>query len=200
MARSPELFADEARQRPKGKSLRPLGRLLPFLAGYRGPIVIASIALVLAAAATLILPVAVRRVIDHGFSDANGGLINQYFLAVLLDAGILAAASATRFYFVTWLGERIVADVRNAVFRHLLRLSPAFYERQRSGEVVSRLTADTTQIKSAFSTAASIALRNGAMLVGAVVMMVVTSPRLSGLTLIAIPLIILPLLIFGRRV
>jgi ATP-binding cassette subfamily B protein len=112
----------------------------------------------------------------------------------------LAAASAVRFYFVTWIGERVVADLRDAVFSHLLGLSAAFHEAQRTGELVSRLTADTTQVKSAFSISASIALRNVAMLIGAAAMMVVTSPRLSGLTLLAIPLIVLPLILFGRKV
>jgi ATP-binding cassette subfamily B protein len=113
---------------------------------------------------------------------------------------VLAAASATRFYLVTWLGERIVADTRDLLFKHLLELSPAFFEANRSGEIVSRLTADTTQIKSAFATSASIALRNLVMLVGAAVMMVVTSAKLSGLVLLAIPLIVLPLIFFGRKV
>src|SRR5204863_3440698 len=113
---------------------------------------------------------------------------------------VLAAASASRFYLVTWLGERVIADVRNALFHHLLDLSPAFYEVQRTGEVVSRLTADSTQIKAAFSTTASTALRNIVLMIGAVVMMVVTSPSLSALALLAIPLIVLPLILFVRNV
>ena len=119
---------------------------------------------------------------------------------MLLVVAVLALASAARFYLVTWLGERIVADTRDLLFAHLLDLSPAFFEANRSGEIVSRLTADTTQIKSAFSTSASIALRNLVMLIGAIVMMVVTSAKLSGLVLLAIPLIVLPLIFFGRRV
>jgi len=109
-------------------------------------------------------------------------------------------SSATRFYYVMWLGEKIVADVRDTLFEHLLKLSPAFYESQKTGEVVSRLTADTTQIKSAFSSTASIALRNAVMLIGAIAMMVFTSPKLAGLAVLAIPLIVLPLIIYGRRV
>jgi ATP-binding cassette, subfamily B, bacterial len=200
MARSPELFEEEARHRPRGASLRPLARLVPHLLRYRGSIAIALAALIVAAAATLVMPIAVRRVIDHGFGGADGALIHQYFAAMLAVVAALAVASAIRFYFVNWIGERVVADLRDAVFGHLLGLSPAYHEAQRTGELMSRLTADTTQVKSAFSISASIALRNLAMLLGAAVMMVVTSPGLSGLTLLAIPLIVLPLILYGRRV
>jgi len=193
-------YEDEARRRPKGKSLKPLARLTPFLSRYRGRMVVALIALLVAAVATLIVPIAARRVIDNGFSAANAALVNQYFTGMLAIVGMLAAGSAIRFYYVMWLGERVVADVRDALFTHLLRLNPGFYETQRSGEVVSRLTADTTQIKAAFSSTASIALRNVVMLIGAMVMMVVTSPKLSGLALLAIPLVVLPLVVYGRRV
>ncbi|MGE3831111.1 MAG: ABC transporter transmembrane domain-containing protein [Parvibaculaceae bacterium] len=186
--------------RPRGKSLKPLARLLPLLSRYRGHIAAALIALIAAAGATLSVPVAVRRVIDHGFSGSDTAIVNQYFAVMLAVVGVLAIASGVRFYLVTWLGERVVADLRDKVFAHLLDLSPAFYERERTGEVVSRLTADTTQIKAAFSTSASILLRNLVMLIGAVVMMTVTSLKLSGLVLIAIPLIMLPLILFGRKV
>lgn len=197
MARSSE---DTAPSRPAGKSLGPLKRFLPLLGRYRLHVALAFLALVVAAVATLTVPVAVRRVIDHGFSADGGTLINQYFGVMLMVVAVLAAASATRFYLVTWLGERIVADTRDLLFKHLLELSPAFFEANRSGEIVSRLTADTTQVKSAFATSASIALRNLVMLIGAAVMMVVTSARLSGLVLLAIPLIVLPLIFFGRQV
>ena len=126
--------------------------------------------------------------------------MNKYFLAMLVVVVVLALGSALRFYFVMWIGERVVADVRDAVFSHLLKLSPGFFETQRTGEVVSRLTADTTQIKAAFSSTASIALRNGVMLIGTIAMMVATSPRLAGLSLLALPLVVLPLVIYGRRV
>ena len=173
---------------------------MPFLAAYHWHLIFAIIALIVAAGATLVIPIAVRRIIDHGFSSEGGALVDRYFLAMLAVVLVLALASAVRFYLVTWLGERIVADVRDRVFAHLLDLSPAFYERSRTGEVVSRLTADTTQVKAAFSTSASIALRNAAMFIGAIVMMFATSPKLSGLVLLAIPLIVLPLVMFGRRV
>src|SRR5438132_1287052 len=197
MARRPNFAAG---QRPKSSNLKPLARLLPFLTRYRGRVLMAFLALIVAAGATLSVPVAVRRVIDHGFTVANPGLVDQYFAMMVVIVAILAAASALRFYFVTWLGERVIADTRDRLFRHLLELSPAFYEVQRTGEVVSRLTADTTQIKAAFSTTASTALRNLVLMIGAVIMMVVTSPRLSALALLAIPLIVLPLILFGRKV
>ncbi|MFT3987463.1 ABC transporter transmembrane domain-containing protein [Aestuariivirga sp.] len=193
-------YEAEARRRPKSSNLRPLAGLLPYLFRYRGRVVLATIALLVAAGATLVVPIAVRRVIDNGFNEANAALVNQYFFAMLAVVAALAAGSAFRFYYVTWLGERVVADVRNALFAHLLKLSPGFYETQRTGEVVSRLTADTTQIKSAFSSTASILLRNLVMLIGAAALMIYTSPKLAGLSLLAIPLVVLPLVTVGRKV
>jgi ATP-binding cassette subfamily B protein len=157
-------------------------------------------ALIVAALATLAVPLAVRRMIDVGFSAANTSLIDNYFLVMLLVVAVLAAASATRFYLVTTLGERIVADLRQNVFAHLTSLSPAFFDQAKTGEIVSRLTADTTQIKSAVGASVSIVLRNLVLFVGAAVMMVVTSPRLSTFVLAAIPVIVLPLVAFGRAV
>jgi len=187
--------------RPEGRaSLRPLIALKPYLLCYRGMITAALVALIVSAAATLAVPLAVRRMIDVGFSGIDPGLVDKYF-ATLLGVGlILALASAARFYCVNWLGERVVADIRTDIFEHLTSLSPAFYETVHSGEVVSRLTADTTQIKAAASTTISQALRNLVILVGAVAMMIVTSRRLSLLVLIAIPLIVLPLFAYGRAV
>jgi ATP-binding cassette subfamily B protein len=193
-------YEDEARRRPKGRNLRPLLRLTPFLRNYRSQMVMALLALLAAAGATLAVPVAVRRIIDNGFTSANAMLVDKYFVAMLAVVGILALGSALRFYFVMWIGERVVADVRDQIFSHLLKLSPGFFETQRSGEVVSRLTADTTQIKAAFSSTASIALRNLVMLIGAVGMMIATSPKLAGLSVLALPLLVLPLVTYGRRV
>ena len=192
--------AIEDRHRAKTKNLRPLIRLLPFLLKYRAQVAVALTALLIASAATLVVPVAVRHVLDNGFSAENANLINQYFLAMFAVVAALATSSAVRFYYVVWLGERIVADVRDALFRHLVYLTPSFYETQKTGEVVSRLTADTTQIKSAFSSTASIALRNLVTLLGALAMMIYTSPRLSGLATLAIPAVVLPLVFYGRRV
>lgn len=180
--------------------LRPLLALKPYILRHKGMVAVALIALLIAAGATLAVPLAVRRMIDVGFTGIDPGLVNKYF-ATLLGVGlILAVASAARFYCVTWLGERVVADIRTDVFTHLTGLSPAFYETVHSGEVMSRLTADTTQVKAAASTTISQALRNIVLLIGAVAMMIVTSPRLSLLVLIAIPLIVLPLVAYGRAV
>ena len=158
------------------------------------------LALLVSAGATLAVPLAVRRMIDLGFSGVDPSLINKYF-ATLVGVGlVLALASAARFYCVNWLGERVVADIRRDVFKHLTGLSPAFYEVSHSGEVMSRLTADTTQVKAAAGTVISQALRNLLLLIGAVAMMVVTSPKLSLAVVIAIPVIILPLVAYGRSV
>ncbi len=190
----------ESRNRPKSNNLRPLSRLVPYLMRYRGRVLLALVALLIAAITTLIIPIAVRRVLDNGFAPGGANLIDQYFGAMLAVVFVLAASSASRFYLVMWLGERVVADIRDALFHHLTRLTPSFYESQQTGEVVSRLTADTTQIKSAFSSTASVALRNTITFIGAVIMMVVTSPTLSGLAALAIPAIVLPLVTYGRRV
>ena len=184
----------------KSRNLRPLKRLLPYLLQHRGRVAIALVCLLAAAGATLAVPLAVRRVIDNGFSGESAAFIDKYFAMMLIVVGVLAISSAARFYFVTWIGERVVADLRDAVFEHLMRLSPAFFDQMRSGELLSRLTADTTQIKSVFGASASVALRNVVLLLGAVAMMIITSAKLSGLTLLALPLIILPLIVFGRRV
>src|SRR5690606_22157985 len=141
-----------------------------------------------------------RRMIDFGFGAENAEFVDQYFAMMLVVAAILAASSALRYYLVITLGERVVADLRDAVFAHLLKLSPRFFDSQRVGEIGSRLTADTTQIKSAFGSSASIALRNIVLFIGAAIMMVVTSPWLSALVLGVIPAIVLPLVAFGRAV
>ena len=180
--------------------LEPLKLLVPYVARYRVRASAALIALVIAALATLAVPIAVRRMIDFGFAARGVELIDNYFTVMIAVAAVLALASATRFYLVTTLGERIVADLRGEVFGHLTTLSPAFFDRAQTGEVLSRLTADTTQIKAAVGASVSIALRNLVLFIGAATMMVVTSPRLSGFVLAVIPLITLPLVAFGRAV
>ncbi|HEY5364178.1 MAG TPA: ABC transporter transmembrane domain-containing protein [Aestuariivirga sp.] len=182
------------------RKLRPLLKLLPYLRPYRFRVYLALFALLLASSATLIIPIAARRVVDNGFSAQNAALVNQYFAVMFLVVALLAVGSSVRFYYVMWLGERVVADVRDALFKHLMALTPSFYETQKTGDVVSRLTADTTLIKAAFSSTASIALRNGVMLLGAVALMVYTSPHMTGLAALAIPLVVLPLVFYGRRV
>ena len=180
--------------------LRPLTSLLPYIGRYRWRALSALGALVVAALTTLIVPVAIRRVIDFGFTAKGVALIDSYFLVMIGVAAVLAAASALRYYLVTTLGERVVADLRGDVFAHITSLSSAFFDEARTGEVVSRLTADTTQIKAAAGTSISIALRNFVLFIGATVMMVVTSPWLSAFVLAAIPIIVLPLYAFGRAV
>jgi ATP-binding cassette subfamily B protein len=160
----------------------------------------ACLALVIAALTTLAVPIAVRRIIDFGFSAERIGLIDQYFTVMIGIVAVLAVASAARYYLVTVLGERVVADLRADVFAHLTALSAAFFDTAKTGEMVSRLTADTTQIKATVGASVSIALRNLLLFVGAGTMMVVTSPRLSGFVLAAIPIIVLPLVGFGRAV
>lgn len=187
--------ADERR-----RSLKPLRRLFPYITGYRTLVVGALISLAIAAATTLALPLAVRRMIDHGFSSSSTTFIAEYFAALVAMAAMLAAASACRYYFVITLGERVVADIRRDVFAHVTTLSPAFFDTAQSGEIVSRLAADTTQVKSAVGATASVALRNVILGLGALAMMVVTSPKLSSLVIAAIPIIVLPLVAFGRSV
>lgn len=184
----------------RSRSIRPLRRLFPYITRYRTLVVGAIISLIVAAVTTLALPMAVRRMIDHGFEASSATFIAEYFAALVAMAALLAAASAGRYYFVITLGERVVADIRRDVFAHVTTLSPAFFDRAQSGEIVSRLAADTTQLKSAVGATASVALRNLILGLGAVAMMVFTSPKLSGLVLAAIPLIVLPLVAFGRSV
>ena len=183
-----------------GAKLRPLLALAPYVARYRGRAILAFISLTIAAITTLVVPVAVRRMIDFGFSPEGIAMINSYFSVMIAVVAVLACASASRFYLVMTIGERIVADLRRDVFAHLISLSPAFFDSARSGELVSRLTADTTQIKSAVGASVSIALRNLMLFIGATTMMVITSPKLSLFVLLAIPVIVIPLVAFGRWV
>ena len=190
----------EGTQKAGRANLSALRPLVGFALRYKARIAAALIALVVASIATLAVPLAVRRVIDHGFSDAQGDLISAYFGMLIVVVFFLAAGSALRYYFVITLGERVVADVRAAVFRRLTMLDPAFFDASRAGELVSRLTADTTQVKAAFGASISIALRNAVLLVGAVALMIWTSPKLSALVLVALPLIVVPIIVSGRKV
>lgn len=184
----------------RGKSLRPLARLMPYILRYRTLVAGALVSLVAAALTTLVLPVAVRRMVDHGFNSSDSGFINTYFSMLLVLAVVLGLASAGRYYFVITLGERVVSDLRRDVFAHVTRLSPSFFDVNQSGEIVSRLTADTTQLKSAVGATASVALRNTILCLGAITMMIYTSPKLSSLVIAAIPVIVFPLVAFGRSV
>ncbi|MBN8990359.1 MAG: ABC transporter ATP-binding protein/permease [Rhizobiales bacterium] len=192
-----QLTQSPAKTRAK---LRPLLALAPYVMRYRGRALLAFISLTVAAITTLVVPIAVRRMIDFGFTPEGIAMINSYFSVMIAVVAVLAGASASRFYLVMTIGERIVADLRRDVFAHLISLSPAFFDSARSGELVSRLTADTTQIKSAVGASVSIALRNLMLFIGATTMMVITSPKLSLFVLLAIPVIVIPLVAFGRWV
>ena len=193
-------FSVETGQRSKSRNLKPLKYLFPLVLKHKAKVIMALMALLAAAGAMLAIPLAVRRVVDHGFSSETTQFVDQYFGMMLVVVAVLALASASRYYFVTWIGERLVADLRDQVFSHLLTLSPAFFETAHTGEVLSRLTADTTQLKSLFGSTISVALRNIFMLIGAVVMMAVTSLKFSGLVLLAIAVMVPTLVLFGRRV
>lgn len=179
--------------------LSPLKQLIPFLVRYRRTLILALIALLGGAATTLSIPAAVRRMIDLGFAEGNTASIDQYFLTLLLVASLLALFTAARFYLVSTLGERVIADIRCAVYQHLLGLHPGFFEHTKTGELLSRLTTDTTLIETVIGSSASVAMRNMLLLSGAFTMLVVTSPKLTGLILIVVPLVLVPIITFGRR-
>jgi ATP-binding cassette subfamily B protein len=186
--------------RPKGRSLRPLRALLPFLRPHVGTLLLALGALLVAAAAMLALPVALRYLIDEGMAAGSPETINRYFLAFLAAAAVFGVFAALRFYFVTWLGERVVADLRQAVYERVIRMDPAFFEVTRTGEVLSRLTADTTLVQSIAGVNLSITLRSIISVAGSLVMLAVTSLKLTAIIVVMIPLLIAPLVILGRRV
>lgn len=195
-----EAIEREADRRGTSRNVGALRRLFPYL--LRNPVQLAAAIgfLLLATATTLVVPMAVRGMINYGFSPENADIINKYFLAMFGVAALMGAASALRFFFVSWLGERVVADLRRDIYNHVTDLSPTFFEVTRTGEVLSRLTTDTTLIQTVVGSSASIALRNLLMLIGSVGLLVWTSPRLSGLVVLALPLILIPLIIFGRWV
>ena len=199
MARTP-LKIDTALDRPKSRNVAALGRLWPFMRPYRLTMIGASIALVSAASATLAIGQALRRVVDLGFSAENTARIDQYFLAVMGIVGVLAVATFARYYAVSWLGERVVADLRTAVYSRVINMSPVFFETTPTPEVLSRLTSDTTLIESVVGSSASIALRNLLMFIGGSVLLAVTSPKLTLMVAVVVPLLVLPLVILGRRV
>jgi len=180
-------------------SLGALKRLLAFVLPYRWVAVGAGVALVVAAAAVLGIGQAIRRVIDVGFGGANAAMLDLYFGALFGVVVVLALATYARFYCVTWLGERVVADIRAAVFSHVLRLSPAFYETTRSGDVLSRLTTDTELIQTLVGSSISVALRNLLLFAGSAALLGLTSPRLALMVGLVVPLVVLPIVIFGRR-
>lgn len=193
MARQTQIAEDRAASRRIGA----LAGLWPFIAPYRGLVALSLLALVLTASISLVLPVAVRRVVD-GFS-AGAELLDSYFAGALAIAALLALGTGARYYLVTRLGERVVADIRRAVFDRVIGMSPAFYERLMTGEVVSRITTDTTLILSVIGSSISVALRNVLIMVGGLALMLLTSPKLTGLVLLIVPLVLVPIITQGRR-
>ncbi|MDB5960465.1 MAG: transporter, partial [Massilia sp.] len=197
----PRARRDDARGK---SSLATLKGLLPFLKPYRRQFVFAAIALLVAAGATLAIPAAFKQMIDLGFGPAAGARsirnVNTTFLALFGVATVLALATAARFYMVSWLGERVTADIRSAVYRHVVNQSPEFFETTQTGEVLSRITTDTTLIQSVVGTSISLALRNTLLFVGGLVMLFITSVKLTSIILGLMVVVIVPIILFGRRV
>jgi ATP-binding cassette, subfamily B, bacterial len=186
--------------RPRAKNLNPLRALLPFVRPYRGMLAAALAALLVASVAMLALPVALREVIDHVVTAKDSGALNRYLIGFLAASVIFGVSAALRFYLVTWLGERVVADLRAAVYRRVVRMDPLFYETTRVGEVLSRLTTDTTLVQAISGVNLSIILRSSLSLIGGLVMMGLTSAKLMGIMLVLIPVVVAPLIVIGRRV
>ncbi len=188
----------EEEERLKSDTISPLLGLYPFIKPYRRLLIAAVVTLVFTAVVSLILPIAVREVVD-GFSLARLAEMDLYFGLTILVTGALAFGTGLRFYFVTKLGERVIADVRMAVYNKVIGLSPAFYEKILTGEVLSRLTTDTTLILTVISSSISVALRNALLLFGGIIFMALTSIRMTGLVVVMIPLVVLPILLLGRK-
>ncbi|WP_224817090.1 ABC transporter transmembrane domain-containing protein [Hasllibacter sp. MH4015] len=191
--------ANAVEDRATSKRISSLAALWPFLLPYRVVLIGAGLALVLTAMVSLALPLAVRRVVD-GFDTGTTELLDSYFLAALGIAALLAVGTGLRYYLVTRLGERVIADIRKAVFERMITMSPAFYERVMTGEVLSRITTDTTLLLSVISSSISIALRNALILFGGIALMLWTSPKLTGAVLLIVPVVIVPIIVLGRRV
>lgn len=189
--------ASDTKQR-SSRSLKPLAMLWPFIRPYRGTLLLALVALVVASAAVLSMPFAVRDVIDQGFTSERASDIDQYFLALLGFAVVIGLFGAARAYFVSWLGERVVADLRDAVFRKVIEMDPTFFENTKVGEILSRLTTDTTLIQSISGVGVSIVLRSSIQLVGAMILLVLTNWVLTLYLLVLLPLVIAPVMAIGH--
>jgi len=187
-------------ERPKGSSLKPLRSLVPFILKYRGTLIAAFAALLFASDALLALPVALRYLIDNGFAANDIGTINRYFGWFFAAAAVFGGFAALRYYLISWLGERVVADIRAAVYDRVIRMDPTFFETTRTGEVLSRLTADTTLVQSVSGVSLSIALRTTINLIGGLVMLALTSVTLTVYIMMGVPVIIAPMIIVGRRI
>ncbi len=191
-------MAEAVEERAKSKKVGALAALWPYVRPYRGMVFLAMLALVLTSTVSLVLPMAVRRVVDS-FGAGDVAILDQYFAAFLVIAALLALGTGVRYYFVTRLGERVVADIRRAVFDKVMGMSPAWFERTMTGEIVSRITTDTTLILSVIGSSVSIALRNFLTLVGGLVLLALTSAKLSLYVLLLVPAIVVPIIVLGRR-
>jgi ATP-binding cassette subfamily B protein len=195
MARRPELP-----DRPRSKNLNQLKHLLTFLRPYTGHIALAAVALVVAASTWMVMGQGLKLLVDRGFSQGDPGLLDRSLLWLMLVVVVMAVSVFGRFYLVSWIGERVVADIRKAVYARVLALSPGFFEVTRVGEVMSRLTTDTTLLQTVVGTSVSMALRNLLMLIGGIAMLAYTSPHLTGLVLLVVPAVAVPIAVFGRVV
>ena len=191
-------MADQVVERPKAKQVSGLRGLAPFLRPYRGLIVVAGLALILTSSVSLILPMAVRRVVDN-FTAEEAGLLDRYFGAAMAIALLLAVGTGIRYYFVTRLGERVVADIRRALFDRVIGMSPSYFDNIMTGEVLSRITTDTTLILSVIGSSVSVALRNILTTIGGLVLIALTSAKLTGLVLLVVPAVVVPIVVLGRR-
>jgi ATP-binding cassette subfamily B protein len=184
-------------ERPKSKSVRPLRALLPYLMPYKGLMVGAAAALLVASGSMLALAPAFKNLIDLGMQSGNAGQVDRYFIAFLCVALLFGVFAALRFYLVTWLGERVVADIRDKVYRRIIRMDPTFFEVTRTGEVLSRLTTDTTLVQSIAGVGLSITLRSAVQLVGALVLLAMTNARMLGMTVVGLLVVLVPVLFLG---
>ena len=189
-----------AEQRPPSRDLRVLKQLFTFLRPYRSAVLGAVVALLIAAGAVLGFGVILQRVVDHGLSSGSGAALNQALLLFLIVVTVMAASVAARVYLVTWIGERVVADIRKAVFAQVLKLEPAFFEVTRTGEVISRLTTDTSLLQVVVGSTLAIAVRNALLITGGLVMLTITSGKLALLVLLGVPVAVIPLWLLGHRV
>ena len=189
-----------AEQRPASRDLRVLKQLFGFLRPYRGAVAGAALALLVAAAAVLGFGVVLQRVVDQGLSSGSVAALNQALVLFLVVVTVMAASVAARVYLVTWIGERVVADIRKAVFARVLKLEPAFFEVTRTGEVISRLTTDTSLLQVVVGSTLAIAVRNVLLISGGLVMLTITSGKLALLVLLGVPMAVIPLWLLGHRV
>ena len=199
MARTPTRL-EPAPKIPPLTALRTVGRVARFVRPYRRQVIYAAIALLFAAAAVLALGQGLKFVVDRGFAAGNAAELDRMLAVSLGIIVVLALATYTRFYWVSWLGERVTADLRRAVFDHLLALPPGFFEITRTGEVISRLTNDTTMLEQVIGSSASMAVRNVLLMAGGLIMLSLTSVKLTALVLLGVPLVVAPIVLFGRRV